>query len=108
MLLDHPTSEPPPLTTGRRGMLPLLGAGALGGLVVAAAAAALVATGAIGPVRERDVVHQVAAAPSGAPDLARHGLSINAIYRHDSAGVVFVQSRIVKRVASPFLFGPTE
>jgi S1-C subfamily serine protease len=82
-------------------------AGLAGGAVVLAVGAVLVATGAIGR-RTTTVVR--APIPLGAADAAgrSQGLSVNAIYRRDSPGVVFIQSRIVSQVVSPFDLFPQQ
>ena len=94
----HDVPDHPPSHWGRpRRMLPHPASGAIGGLVVAAVAALLVATGAIGHTTER------VAAPATVPVASSGGNALNArgIYSADAPGVVHITSHQVTE-STPF------
>ncbi len=104
----RPPSTPPP-----RRSLPIrrrptaasnLLSGAVGGLVVLALGATLLATGIVNTGdTSRTIIRQ---APAGSAPIARadgsSGRSVADIYRREGAGVVFVTARIVTQSDSPF------
>jgi S1-C subfamily serine protease len=81
-------------------------AGAVGGLVVLALGATLIATGVIHTSGTRRVVVREVQSPvaqlSNASAKSGGGLSVAQIYRRRAPGVVFVQARIVTQGDSPF------
>jgi S1-C subfamily serine protease len=96
-----PTLVPdhPPADWSRRRLLPHPVSGAIGGVVVLAAAAVAVATGLVGHTTDR-IVEAAPAAGAGAGSSAR-GLDARAIYAADAPGVVQVTSRQVTE-STPF------
>jgi putative serine protease PepD len=89
---DHP----PPDWNRRRRLMPHSVSGLIGGLVVAAVAAVLVATGAIGHTTER----VTAAAPIASPP-GGNGIDARGIYAHDAPGVVHITAHQVSE-STPF------
>jgi S1-C subfamily serine protease len=86
-----------------------LAAGVVGGLVVLAVGAILLATGAVGTGGTKEVVRQVPLAmPSGeVSNKTETGSTVEDIYRRDSPGVVFISAKITQQTSSPFGF-PSE
>jgi S1-C subfamily serine protease len=84
--------------------------GLLGGVVVLVLGTVLIATGLIDTGNTKTVIRQtpVAVPSTGASDSSKAaGLTIEQIYKRDSAGVAFVQAKVTQQTSSPFGF-PSE
>jgi S1-C subfamily serine protease len=105
MPVRTPTPRRPSPGAGRPTAASNLLAGIVGGLVVLALGATLIATGVI----NTDSTHQVVVreVPAPATTLAAssgHALSVADIYRRAAPGVVYVTARITAQTNSPFGF----
>jgi S1-C subfamily serine protease len=81
-------------------------AGALGGLVVLVAGAALIATDVIdtGDTTRQVITQERIGQPANAAVSADDGLTVQEIYERDGPGVVFIQAEVSTRGQSPFGF----